>query len=115
MKIHATPGEVFSRIPGPASARWPEGERFAVALEHGTMTVEYYAPVGHDPQTPHEQDELYFIHTGTGVLTVDGTPHAFTPGDCLFVPARVEHRFTEFSEGFAAWVVFWGPKGGERP
>ena len=115
MKIHATPAEVLSRIPGPVTARWPQGERFAGALEHGTMTVEYYAPVGHDPQTPHEQDELYFIHQGTGVLTVDGVPHAFAPGDCLFVPAGVEHRFTVFSEGFATWVVFWGPKGGERP
>ena len=24
MKIHATPGEVFSRIPGPVTARWPD-------------------------------------------------------------------------------------------
>jgi len=31
----------------------------------------------------------------------------------LFVPARVEHRFEEFSDDFATWVIFWGPKGGE--
>ena len=30
MKIHATPGEVFSRIPGPVSAV-ARGERFAGA------------------------------------------------------------------------------------
>jgi hypothetical protein len=32
----------------------------------------------------------------------------------LFVAAGVPHRFEEFSRDFAAWVVFWGPKGGER-
>ena len=30
-----------------------------------------------------------------------------------FVPARVDHRFEEFTPDFAAWVVFWGPRGGE--
>jgi hypothetical protein len=24
------------------------------------------------------------------------------------------HRFEEFSADFATWVMFWGPKGGER-
>jgi hypothetical protein len=31
----------------------------------------------------------------------------------LFVPAGVEHRFEDFSDDFAVWVVFWGPDGGE--
>jgi hypothetical protein len=26
------------------------------------MSVGYYAPVGRDPQGPHERDELYIIH-----------------------------------------------------
>jgi hypothetical protein len=30
------------------------------------------------------------------------------------VPARVAHRFEEFTPDFATWVVFWGPPGGER-
>jgi hypothetical protein len=31
----------------------------------------------------------------------------------LFVPADVEHRFEEFSDDLALWVVFYGPEGGE--
>lgn len=114
MKVKATVEEVFSRIPGPVTIEWPMGERFAVALAHGTMSVEYYAPVGHDPQTPHEQDEVYFIHRGTGELVIDGERHSFKAGDCLFVGANVEHRFENFSSDFGTWVIFWGPKGGEK-
>lgn len=114
MKVKATVEEVLSRIPGPVTVEWPMGERFAVALAHGTMSVEYYAPIGHDPQTPHEQDEVYFIHRGTGELVISGDRHSFSAGDCLFVPALVEHRFENFSGDFGAWVVFWGPKGGEK-
>lgn len=34
-------------------------------------------------------------------------------GDVLFVPAGVEHRFEDFSDDLAGWVVFYGPEGGE--
>ena len=37
------------------------------------------------------------------------------PGDFLFVPAGVEHRFEGFTDDLAVWVVFYGPDGGERP
>ncbi len=37
----------------------------------------------------------------------------FRPGDVLFVPAKVAHRFEDFSNGFATWVMFYGPSGGE--
>jgi mannose-6-phosphate isomerase-like protein (cupin superfamily) len=113
LKVKATVEEVLSRIPGPATVEWPTGERFAVALAHGTMSVEYYAPIGNDPQTPHEQDEVYFIHKGTGALVIGEERYSFKEGDCLFVGANVEHRFENFSDDFGTWVVFWGPKGGE--
>jgi hypothetical protein len=31
----------------------------------------------------------------------------------LFVAAREEHRFVEFTDDFATWVFFYGPEGGE--
>lgn len=113
--MKASASGLLARIPGPASAKWPTGERFVRAFAHGTMSVELYAPVGNDPQTPHEQDELYFIHTGTGEISIGGERHAFSPGTAFFVPAGVEHRFETFSPDFSTWVVFWGPKGGEKP
>jgi mannose-6-phosphate isomerase-like protein (cupin superfamily) len=112
--MKATASELLRRLPGRSSQQWPMGERFVLALAHGSMSVELYAPVELDPQTPHDQDELYFINAGHGVLAIGGQRHAFAPGDCLFVAAGVEHRFEQFSPGFSAWAVFWGPPGGER-
>jgi uncharacterized RmlC-like cupin family protein len=35
-------------------------------------------------------------------------------GDVLFVRAGVKHKFENFSDDFATWVIFYGPEGGER-
>ena len=37
----------------------------------------------------------------------------FTMGDFLFVPAKMPHKFINFGESMEAWVIFYGPKGGE--
>ena len=101
--MRASVGDLLAKLPGPA------GERFVAAFAHGTMTVELYAPVGSDPQTPHGQDELYFIHAGRGGFELCGHRHEFRAGDAFFVPAGMEHRFVDFSADFAAWAVFYGP------
>ena len=88
-------------------------ERYAVLLEHGTLEIGFYAPSGTDPQTPHDQDEVYVVHSGSGKFVLGDTEQDFGPGDTLFVPAGVEHRFREFTDDFGAWVVFYGPSGGE--
>jgi hypothetical protein len=31
----------------------------------------------------------------------------------LFAAAGVEHRFENFSDDLALWVIFYGPEGGE--
>ena len=88
---------------------------YGVLLEHGSMELGYYRPLGEDDQEAHEQDEIYIVHTGSGVFLLDGERLEFAPGDALFVPAGAAHRFIEFTDDFATWVVFWGPQGGERP
>ena len=111
--MKARVAELLKRIPGQASDEWPDGEPFVQAFRHGTMSVEVYAPTETDIQTPHDQDELYFIHSGRGELVIAGDCHLFEPGTVFFVPAHVEHRFENFSSDFVTWVVFWGVKGGE--
>jgi mannose-6-phosphate isomerase-like protein (cupin superfamily) len=111
--VKASVAELMRRLPGPVTAQWPQGERFAEAFRHGSMSVELYAPVGTDPQAPHAQDELYFIQSGSGTFLLDGRTYEFEAGDCFFVAAGLEHRFVAFTPGFATWVVFWGPAGGE--
>ena len=105
--------ELLSKIPGLPSGQWPEGERYAVGFEHGTMSLGYYAPVGSDPQRPHEQDELYIVVSGTSTFFLEDEKLRLAAGDAVFVPAGAVHRFTDFSEDFGTWVVFWGPDGGE--
>jgi len=88
-------------------------ERYGVLLEHGTLEIGFYAPIGTDPQTPHDQDEVYVVHAGRGNFLLGDIEQVFEPGDVLFVPAGAEHRFQDFTDDFGAWVVFYGPVGGE--
>ena len=99
---------MLARLPLPATERWPEGVPFVEAFAHGGLEMELFAPRGADHQTPHAQDELYIVIAGSATLTIDGVAHACTMGDALFVPARVLHRFTNISDDFATWAIFWG-------
>jgi mannose-6-phosphate isomerase-like protein (cupin superfamily) len=92
-----------------------EGQRSAPVLAHGGMLVRFYAPRGTDQQGPHTRDELYVVARGNGAFVNGGERHPFGEGDVLFVPAGAEHRFEDFTEDFATWVVFYGPEGGEDP
>src|SRR5580704_9588723 len=89
------------------------GRASATLLTHGSLRLLWYAPRGVDPQSPHSQDEVYIVAAGTGWFVRGGERSRFGPGDALFVPAGVVHRFEEFSEDFGVWVMFYGPAGGE--
>jgi mannose-6-phosphate isomerase-like protein (cupin superfamily) len=102
-----TLGEALSRLPG------PQGERSVSLFEHGSLVVKLYAPRGHDAQTPHSRDEIYVIAQGSGEFLCAGTRQTFGPNDVLFAAAGVEHRFENFSDDLAVWVMFYGPEGGE--
>jgi mannose-6-phosphate isomerase-like protein (cupin superfamily) len=87
---------------------------FTELFRHGTLVVEFYKPDKIDHQKPHERDEIYVVASGTGVFFHSGKRWNFNPGDFLFVPAGAEHRFENFTDDFATWVFFYGPKGGEH-
>lgn len=87
---------------------------FERVLAHGSMEVEIYAPKGQDLQQPHSRDELYIVASGTGIFVHESERHPVEPGEVLFVPAGDVHRFEDFSDDFATWVVFYGPEGGEK-
>ncbi len=91
----------------------PDGKRVHYPIRHGTMRVGVYSPTPTDPQTPHDQDEIYIVISGTGTFVKRGERRPFRPGDLIFVEAGAPHRFEEFTADFATWVVFWGPKSGE--
>ena len=105
--------EALAKLPLPATAKWPLGVWDAEVMAHGSMTVEIFAPKETDYQTPHQQDELYIVVSGSGEFVSAGVTYPFAPGDVLFVAAGVENRFVRFTPDFVTWVVFYGPKGGE--
>ncbi len=39
----------------------------------------------------HAQAEIYFVHEGTGLLTVDGEETTITTGMAAFIPGEAEH------------------------
>jgi mannose-6-phosphate isomerase-like protein (cupin superfamily) len=106
-KRKVTIEQAITRLPGPA------GERFATVLEHGSLLIEIYAPRGADPQKPHTRDELYIVSEGRGEFVNGEARQIFGPGDLLFVPAGVSHRFENFTDDLIVWVIFYGPEGGE--
>jgi mannose-6-phosphate isomerase-like protein (cupin superfamily) len=106
-KRHVTLKEAMAQLPT------PEGKRFATVLEHGTLSIEIYAPRGVDPQQPHTRDEAYVVVQGSGEFINGESRKPFGEGDFLFVPATVEHRFVNFTDDLIVWVIFYGPEGGE--
>jgi mannose-6-phosphate isomerase-like protein (cupin superfamily) len=104
---HVAVAEALRQLPT------PEGKRSVVVFRHGTLEVEMYAPRGTDAQTPHTRGEVYVVAQGHGIFNLAGARQPFQPGDFLFAAAGVEHRFEDFSDDFATWVLFYGPEGGE--
>jgi len=99
--------KALERLPG------PQGERSVALFEHGSLVVKLYAPRGQDSQTPHSRDEVYVVARGSGEFLCGNERYPFGPQDLLFAAAGVEHRFENFTDDFAVWVMFYGPEGGE--
>jgi len=58
-----------------------------------------------DRQQPHEDDEVYVVLEGTGVLEVEGEQVELREGHAVFVPAGAEHRFVGY-ERLSVLVIF---------
>jgi mannose-6-phosphate isomerase-like protein (cupin superfamily) len=79
---------------------------FTVVMKRA-MQVQYFSTTGKDIQQPHTLDELYIIAKGSSEFFRNGEIVSRKAGDVLFVPAQKEHRFLDFTEDFATWVVFY--------
>lgn len=80
---------------------------FVELLKDKGMSVEYFAPKMQDVQTPHAKDELYVIASGRSAFIRDNEHIECSTGDVIFVPAGMPHRFENFSDDFATWVIFY--------
>jgi len=73
------------------------------ALSAGVYTL----PAGAtDLQSPHDEDEVYFVVNGRGRLRVDGEEREVQRGSVLYVRATTEHSFFEIEEDMTLLVFF---------
>ena len=75
---------------------------FSPGLEIGVYVLVAPEP---DRQQPHEDDEVYIVLEGHGVLDVEGTKVDLREGHALFVPAGAEHQFSGYEE-LSLLVIF---------
>lgn len=67
----------------------------------------YRLPAGAaDLQSPHDEDEVYFVVSGRGRLRVDGNEREVGRGSVLYVQATTEHSFFEVEEDMTLVVFF---------
>jgi mannose-6-phosphate isomerase-like protein (cupin superfamily) len=99
--------EYLDRLPLPGNDKWKHGiwDVEAFRKEHVSMVL--FAPKGEDFQTSHDEDEFYFIVSGSGEMVIGGERHPFAAGDAFYVPAGVEHRFEDFTDDLVTWAVFF--------
>ncbi len=73
------------------------------AISAGLYTLEAGST---DPQSPHTEDEIYVVLEGRARMLIGTRDFEVNPGDTIFVPAHLEHRFHSITETLKVIVVF---------
>ena len=102
-------------LQGVESARTAAGRLYEEFLRVPDLSAGLYVleAGATDPQSPHTEDELYYVVRGRGRITVGDEVRDVVPGSLVFVAARVPHRFHDIVERLEILVVF-GPAEGTR-
>ena len=67
----------------------------------------YVLPAGGtDPQSPHTEDEVYYVASGRAKLRVAGEDHTVQAGSLVYVAKNVEHRFHSIEQDLTVLVFF---------
>jgi mannose-6-phosphate isomerase-like protein (cupin superfamily) len=87
--------------------RLSEAGGYEVVHSSPGLEIGVYVLVAPEPdrQQPHDDDEVYIVLEGTGVLDVEGRRVELREGHALFVPAGAEHRFSGY-ESLSLLVIF---------
>jgi len=84
------------------------GKRYLEFLRVPAMSAGVYVlPAGGtDPQSPHKEDELYYVVRGRAKMQIGSESQAVTAGSVIYVAATVEHRFYDIAEELVVLVFF---------
>ena len=67
----------------------------------------YVLPAGGtDPQSPHTEDEVYYVVSGRAQIKVADEDRAVQAGSIVYVVKNVEHRFHSIEEDLTVLVFF---------
>jgi len=90
------------------ASRRSSGKRYSEFLRVPAMSAGLYVlPAGGaDTQSPHQQDEMYYVVRGLARMRAGSEDQAVSEGSIVFVAARVEHRFYEITEELLLLVMF---------
>jgi mannose-6-phosphate isomerase-like protein (cupin superfamily) len=92
-----------------ARARAGDGYVARVLLSDLLSAGVYVLPAGgEDKQSPHREDEVYYVVRGRSRFRAGSEEQAVQTGSLLFVRAGVDHRFFDIEEELVI-VVFWAP------
>ena len=96
-----------------SKARQQAGELYLEFLRVPALSAGLYelAAVAQDPQSPHGEDEVYYIVEGREQIRIGDVDYAVRAGSVIFVPARAEHHFHSIEATLRILVVF-GPAEG---
>ena len=80
-------------------------------INEGSLSLGLYvlAAGSVDEQSPHAEDEIYYVVSGRGAIVVAGERRAVRAGSIVFVAKEVEHRFVEIEEDLSI-LVFFAPE-----
>jgi mannose-6-phosphate isomerase-like protein (cupin superfamily) len=83
------------------------GGGYEIVHESAGLELGIYVLVAPEPdrQQPHEDDEVYIVLEGSGVLEVGGEQVPVKEGTAVFVEAGADHRFTAY-EHLSTLVIF---------
>jgi mannose-6-phosphate isomerase-like protein (cupin superfamily) len=103
--------EIFE-IDGVDAARLARSQQYHEFLRRDSMSVGLYVLRAReeDLQTPHNQDELYYVVEGSGRIRVAEDDREVGPGSVVFVEAGVGHRFHTITSNLTVLVVFAPPE-----
>jgi mannose-6-phosphate isomerase-like protein (cupin superfamily) len=88
--------------------RVSKGSNYLEFLRVSSMSAGVYvlAAGSSDLQSPHRQDEMYYVIQGKARMRVGSEDQAITQGSVVFVAANVEHRFYDIEEELTVLVFF---------
>jgi mannose-6-phosphate isomerase-like protein (cupin superfamily) len=98
----------FKDLVSLAADRVRRGDAYLEFLRVAAMSAGLYVlPTGGvDAQTPHGQDELYYVVRGKARMRAGAEDRPLEAGTVVFVAAHVEHRFYDIQEELMVLVLF---------